>query len=70
MANLIARPFPFSALPVVVPFSRENSIDGFIDLVEGRYLNLSHGNESEWIQVKVFYFIVSPLNYCYPECIS
>ncbi|KAF8376243.1 hypothetical protein PRIPAC_82672, partial [Pristionchus pacificus] len=40
------------AFPVVVPFSRENSIDGFIDLIEGRYLNLSHGNESEWTQVK------------------
>lgn len=52
----MGRSFSFSAFPVVVPFSRENSIDGFIDLIEGRYLNLSHGNESEWTQVKVIYF--------------
>lgn len=40
------------ALPVVLPFSRENSLEGFVDLVEGRFLKLSGGKDVDWISVE------------------
>ncbi|GMS95552.1 hypothetical protein PENTCL1PPCAC_17727 [Pristionchus entomophagus] len=40
------------ALPVVIPYSKENTLDGFIDLIEGRFLKLRGEKEEDWISVE------------------